>query len=121
MKKLILATIAVLSFVSFGSAFAAEVQCREKVFSFSIEKNESLRVGTLSAAGQVLDRVQMFKRPVARPEYENLKAFYEGSDSEQVYRLYIFKETSAGVYVSFLEIEPVMDHKKLIEFRCILN
>lgn len=116
MKKFAL----LLSLFSF-SAFADEVSCFGEFFSFSIAEENGIKIGTIYAQRQTLDRVVMNKKSLKAPEYENLKALYTGNKSTDSYELYIFKEKEKGAYISFLQVESHIGHKKVIEFRCKFN
>ncbi len=115
MKKLFVTALVIISSTS---AFAFEVDCVGKTFSFTIQDQEEHKIGLLIAQGQVLQQVVMNKKSVNIPKYEDLKALYEGKTSEDSYKIYIFKEKDQSAHISFLETESVLGHKKTIELRC---
>ena len=121
MKQLI-SIISLYFLISNVQASVVEVLCKgASGWEFIIEQNADFREGSLVFRNNILERVALTKKSVRRPEYEKLKSLYQGATSEDSYSLFIFKETENKGYISFLEIESLLGHKKVIEFRCRYN
>lgn len=120
MKKPLL-TLLLLSTLVVSNAFAGEVDCIGRNWSFTIEENSEYAVGSLIFRGNILEQMQLVEKSVAPEEYSNLEALYEGETSEDSYKLFIFREEENNSYVSFLESESILGHKKGIELRCKLR
>lgn len=120
MKNFLL-TLLLFSTPFTSNVFASEVDCIGRNWSFTIEENTAYKVGSLIFRGNILEQMQLVEKSVAPEEYTNLRALYEGETSEDSYSLVIFKEKENNSYVSFLQSESILGHKKVIELRCKLR
>lgn len=114
MKTLALTLALFSSFLT----LATEVECRGRIFNFSIRNTGDILVGQVSMAGNLVDQIQMKQSVLDKDQKNSLDFKFEGETSTDSYGLYMFKEKENGQNISFLLIRSNLGHKKSIEMYC---